>query len=74
MDLIVVSSSMTDTEEEGFVDTRTASEVMREVDGLKREVAGLRGAVDVLRWEASLRGVLASIDASFAKLHDKLDK
>jgi hypothetical protein len=56
------------------VDTRAASEAMREVGELKREVADLRGAVDVLRWEASIRDVHARIDASFATLHDKLDE
>ena len=56
------------------MDTRVASEAIREVGELKREVADLRGAVEVLRWEASIRDVHARIDVSFARLHDKLDE
>jgi hypothetical protein len=56
------------------VGTRIASEVMREVGELKREVADLRGVVNVLRRDAFIRDVLGKADASFARLHDKLDK
>jgi len=56
------------------VDSRNATEAMREVGELKREVADLRAAVNSLRWDASIRRVHAGIDASFARLHDKLDK
>jgi phage host-nuclease inhibitor protein Gam len=53
MDLIVVSSSMANTEEESFVDARTASEAIREIGELKRGVADLRDAINDLRWDAS---------------------
>jgi hypothetical protein len=65
-------SSVDTLKEEGFVDIRTATEVTREAGELKREVADLRAAVNLLRWEAFIRDVHARIDASCARLHDKL--
>ena len=55
------------------MDSRNATEAMREVGELKREVADLRAAVNSLRWDASIRRVHAGIDASLRRGHRQID-